>query len=41
MKLDNLDRDDAEAKAKRITEENGVAVPTSTVPNIGGTSGGA
>lgn len=41
MKLDNLDRDDAEKKAKRITEENGVAVPTSTVPNIGGTSGGA
>lgn len=41
MTLDGLDREDAEKKAKRITEENGVAVPTSTVPNIGGTSGGA
>lgn len=41
MTLDGLERDDAEKKAKRITEENGVAVPTSTVPNIGGTSGGA
>lgn len=40
-KLDNMDREDAEAKAKRIKEENGVAVPVGTVPNIGGNNGGA
>lgn len=39
MKLDNLDRDDAEAKAKRITEENGVAVPVGTVPTPGASGG--
>lgn len=41
MRLDGLDREDAEAKAKRIAEEGKIEVPTSTVPNIGGTSGGA
>lgn len=39
MRLDNLDRDEAEQKVKRITEENGVPVPVGTVPAIGDGSG--